>query len=118
MKYFTDKELMCKCGCGTLNVNPVFLEALELTRSEYGKPMMVTSGARCKAHNKKVGGAANSYHIGEGKECCAVDVKRPNETDTWKLIFCAMKHGLSVRVGSNFVHLDGRETPTFGTYYE
>ncbi len=117
VNFFKDNELKCKCGCGTLNIDPVFLEALNLIRVDYGKPMVVNSGSRCIAHNKAVGGAPKSYHIGEGKECCAIDIKRPNGADTWKLIYCAMKHGLSVRVGKNFIHLDGRDKPTFGTYY-
>lgn len=38
-------------------------EVLEPLRVAYGMPMRVTSGFRCKALNKAVGGAATSQHV-------------------------------------------------------
>lgn len=36
---------------------------LQPLRSIYGKPIVITSGYRCAALNKLVGGVANSYHL-------------------------------------------------------
>lgn len=36
---------------------------LQPLRNKYGKPIIITSGYRCAALNKLVGGVANSYHL-------------------------------------------------------
>jgi len=36
---------------------------LQLLRDELGKPIIINSGYRDLAHNKRVGGATNSYHL-------------------------------------------------------
>jgi uncharacterized protein YcbK (DUF882 family) len=36
---------------------------LEVLRKHIGQPIQVTSGFRSKEHNKKIGGALNSYHV-------------------------------------------------------
>ena len=36
---------------------------LQPLRNIYGKPIVITSGYRCAALNKLVGGVANSYHL-------------------------------------------------------
>ena len=36
---------------------------LQPLRNKYGKPIVITSGFRCAALNKLVGGVANSYHL-------------------------------------------------------
>lgn len=65
------REVVCKCKCGhTLTTS--FFNTMNDFREEYGKPMIILSGARCLDHNKKVAGAPNSSHI-EGR---AVDVER------------------------------------------
>lgn len=67
----TFKETACKCGCG-LNITPKFHFILNQIRLEYGKPIVVLSGARCPEHNAKIGGAKKSSHI----EGLAVDLMR------------------------------------------
>lgn len=53
--HFTDAELACKCGCGMLP-KPDFMEKAERVRVKFGKPLPVTSAARCPAYNAKVSG--------------------------------------------------------------
>lgn len=72
------KETTCKCGCG-LNVTPKFLFILNQIRTEYGKPIIVLSGARCPTHNAKIGGAKNSSHC----EGLAADLMRSAELRTF-----------------------------------
>jgi uncharacterized protein YcbK (DUF882 family) len=36
---------------------------LEVLRKHLGQPIRVTSGFRSKEHNKKIGGATNSFHV-------------------------------------------------------
>ena len=60
---FTLVELACKCGCGTLP-GPGFLTKLQQLRDDFGKPMQITSGARCAAHNMKVASTGpNGPHV-------------------------------------------------------
>ena len=50
-------------------------EVLEPLRQHYGKPIRITSGFRCEALNKAVGGVGRSQHmLGE-----AADLSVPNE---------------------------------------
>ncbi len=45
-----------------IKVNPIDKVVYQLEK-ETGCKMIITSGYRTKAHNKKVGGAKNSYHL-------------------------------------------------------
>lgn len=61
-KYFDDKEFACKCGCG-LNLQKDGIKRIaDQIREHFGRPAIITSGTRCVAHNKRVGGVSGSYH--------------------------------------------------------
>lgn len=64
---FTRAELECKCGCDTPRSIEIELTLLardlEVMRREYGQPIRVISGYRCRAYNTKIGGATNSQHL-------------------------------------------------------
>lgn len=62
-EHFTKDEFKCKCGCGGLKYDPKLLTLLEQLRAEIGQPVYITSGYRCPAHNKAVGGAKDSFHM-------------------------------------------------------
>lgn len=51
-------------------------DTLQKIRDEYGKPIIVTSGYRCPALNKAVGGASNSDH----KFGAACDIRSVSNT--------------------------------------
>lgn len=104
--YFHPRETQCKCGCG-LDIQPVLRAQLNMLRKAYGAPIRVTSGARCKAYNKKVGGVQNSYHI-LGLAADLLWDDNPN----WrhKLMRHIMIQGFTgVGVYETFVHVDLRE---------
>lgn len=66
IKHFKKSEFTCKCGCG-LNVE--YLDVVQIAdeiREQFNRPAIVTSGTRCKKHNKEVGGVVNSRHL-QGK---------------------------------------------------
>lgn len=63
-KIETDQMMECPCcGLGTPSISILML--LEAVRVHFGKPVILTSGPRCKKHNssKGVGGAEHSRHI-------------------------------------------------------
>jgi uncharacterized protein YcbK (DUF882 family) len=60
--HFVLREFQCRC-CGCVKLSPGLLERLEDLREALGRPIIVTSGYRCPAHNRAVGGAARSLHM-------------------------------------------------------
>lgn len=62
MKYFKAWEYQCRCGCGADKLHPDLAIALDEIREELGCAVQITSGVRCKKHNKAVGGASGSQH--------------------------------------------------------
>ncbi len=60
--YFSDDELKCPC-CGENKMDVRFMDRLVGLRSYSNIVMPITSGYRCGAHNKKVGGVATSAHV-------------------------------------------------------
>jgi uncharacterized protein YcbK (DUF882 family) len=61
--YFKPDEFACKCGCGMCEVNDDLVTILHSIREHFDRPVIVTSGNRCKAHNRAVGGSKGSYHV-------------------------------------------------------
>jgi len=60
-EHFKSGEFACPC-CGGIEVDPELIVALEKIRAHFGNKVIVTSGYRCKKHNREVGGAADSFH--------------------------------------------------------
>lgn len=68
-KYTSHDEVVCKCGCGMLPTDKV-LRLFDELRSKTKFSIPISSGARCREHNKKIGGAFNSAHtFGEALDC-------------------------------------------------
>lgn len=68
MKYFTMREMECRCWCGMPaavkeSVESLVDNVLDPAREAYGKPIAVNSGYRCEMHNREVGGASRSQHV-------------------------------------------------------
>ena len=47
--------LRCSCGCGALP-DAEFMNDLQKLRSATGRPMTITSGARCEEYDARIGG--------------------------------------------------------------
>ena len=85
MKYFTLEEL-CATKTGLTNIpnwqavenlKALVNNVLDPLRESWGKPIIVTSGFRCKAVNDKVGGVATSQHT-KG-EAADIDIGTPEK---------------------------------------
>ena len=102
-KYFTEKELSCKCGCGKPITSRQFIDELDGLREALGVPLVITSGMRCETHNKLVGGKPNSAHL----KGLAVDIECQASAFRFQLIETALSLGwLRVGIAKNFIHLD------------
>lgn len=113
-KYFdttTDPKLLCGCGCTPpdwviANLKQVCLQADKI-RELLNVPISVNSGYRCKAYNKRIGGAMFSQHV----KGTALDLN-VKFLGTWALkIFNAAKTigGIGgVGIYDTFCHIDTR----------
>ncbi|MBO9539434.1 DUF882 domain-containing protein [bacterium] len=68
--HFHIRELACRCGCGGEHAAEILANLtkvaimLEKVRVALGnRPITITSGFRCRAHNARVGGARQSQHL-------------------------------------------------------
>jgi zinc D-Ala-D-Ala carboxypeptidase len=119
--FFSDAELACKCGCGLLPP-PAHRAKLERLRERFGKPLIVTSGARCPAHNARVSSTGSTGPHTKG----ATDVG-VRGADALRLIDLALEQGftgigVSQKGLVRFIHLDdlpdapGQPRPTIWSY--
>jgi peptidoglycan hydrolase-like protein with peptidoglycan-binding domain len=61
--HFAEAEFTCRC-CGMVRVNIRLVHMLETLRARLGgRPVIITSGYRCPAHNRAVRGARLSQHL-------------------------------------------------------
>jgi len=75
MKYFTEEEINCPCGCGA-TLNDETKEKLDTLRELYGKPIYIEQGATCLDYSvNKIGRKPTSTHIDNGSGAMAVDIK-------------------------------------------
>lgn len=104
MKYFTINELTRSSTAKRKGINnspnsiiKQNLEALidnvlDPLREKWGAPIIVSSGYRCPALNKAVGGASGSQHMkGEAADIRTVSDK---PDDNMKLLRCLMNSGI------------------------
>lgn len=70
---FSPREMASK-GDGSLLIYEPALDRLQALRTGLGVPLLITSAYRDPEHNKRVGGAKNSYHL----KGMAFDVRMDN----------------------------------------
>lgn len=105
-------ELECNCGCSTTfeEVAPLAV-MLQGFRDLVGKPMIITSGCRCEAHNARVGGVLDSMHLPNGG---AADFyfKGFDLRDAYLMILGSVGHDrFGLRLYDDFIHFDMRSEP-------
>lgn len=88
--HFSDAELQCsdECGFGSAPDHYAngFLDFLEILRLIFGRPIHPTSGARCPAHNRAVGGVNLSAHT----RAAAGDLAASNGYDRYGLLVASV----------------------------
>jgi len=99
---FRPAEFECKC-CGEVVLDNSFVQTLDLARTLASIPFTITSGYRCEAHNKAVGGKPTSSHtIGK-----ASDIKVSGSRERFYILSALVDAGFSrIGIGSNFIHVD------------
>jgi uncharacterized protein YcbK (DUF882 family) len=108
----TDQYFSCPC-CGEGGLSLALLIVLEELRKHFNAPVTITSGARCKEHNQKVGGAKNSEHLTTADEPLvdAADVSVKGVSPTKVAVHLkSLPYANLLGIGkySNWVHIDVR----------
>lgn len=109
-QHFKRYEFECKCGCGFAAQDEELMRVLEDLRVQFGNvPIMVTSGCRCEAHNKKVGGSKGSYHV----KGMAADIRVQGATPHAVGEYLRNKYPEKYGIGTypSWVHIDMRGEP-------
>lgn len=101
---FTVDELRCS-HTGECEMNKKFMAKLQALRTEYGKPIIISSGYRHPTHPVE----ASKNKPGEHTLGKAVDIPVSRQ-DAFKLLELAFKHGftrfgISQKGNSRFLHL-------------
>jgi len=105
VRYFTDKEFTCKCGCGKNNIKEDFLLMLIAAREISDVSYIINSGCRCEAHNKAVGSSSKN-HV-EGR---AVDIKAVDSRTRFKILKGLISAGFTrIGIHERFIHADNMD---------
>ena len=107
--YFNDREFACKCGCGFCQPDRRLIDTLNTIRETLGRPINITSGCRCKTHNKRVGGVTNSNHT--HGTAADIQCKGVSAFEVWSTVkqLCGMgklPHLAGLGIYNTFVHVD------------
>lgn len=104
--FFKEDELACPC-CGACKMDGELMARLIKFRVAWAKPMYVTSGFRCMAHNAKIGSEPTSKHVtGQAVDVSVIGSER------YAFIRLAFKMGFNgIGIAKTFIHLDSREKP-------
>jgi zinc D-Ala-D-Ala carboxypeptidase len=110
-KYFSLAETECKCGCG-FDMLPAFKDECDALREVYGKPLTMTSGARCPSYNQKVSttGPQGPHTTGRAADFAV------SHGEAHKLLGIIMAMGftgvgIQQKGGGRFIHVDNLTTP-------
>jgi zinc D-Ala-D-Ala carboxypeptidase len=120
--HFSRSEVECRCGCGMLPKQD-FMDKVEALRVAYGKPLAVTSAARCPNHNARVSATGRTGPHTTGR---AIDLA-VDRGNAYRLLRMALEAGFSglgfqQKGAGRFLHLDdlpnapGQPRPTVWSY--
>ena len=88
----------------------ILAEQLQVLRDHLSKPITITSGYRSKEHNKKIGGALDSYHVRGMAADIQVAGMKPKEVaeEIEKLIKEGKMLEGGIGIYNSWVHYDHR----------
>ena len=111
MRYFRPEEFDCNCkkckdngeGSGIDMMDDYFLQMLDDARHKAGVPFRITSGYRCIAHNRAVGGVKDSAHT----KGLAADIACSDSRTRGYIIGALFEAGFNrIGIHEHFIHVD------------
>ena len=106
-KNFKVKEFACNDGSDPIFIAPELVEVLQKIRDHFGKPVVINSGFRTAAYNKKVGGATYSQHQYGTAADIRISGVTPKKVAAFIETLLPNRGGIGIYAG--FVHVDVRE---------
>ena len=111
IKYFRREEFRCPCSrCGGFPVEPEerLVRVADRVRAHFGKPITISSGVRCQAHNDELRGSVkNSRHVrGKAMDFC---VQGFSSAAVLPYVQSLVKNGnlrYTYAINENYVHMD------------
>lgn len=107
---FKKSEFDCR-HTGRNEMRHEFMVVLQAIRTEFGRPMRVTSGFRHHTHPVE---ARKTHSNGEHTQGMCADIACDNGADRFRLVELALKHGITrIGIHRTFLHLGlgGRGLP-------
>lgn len=122
MRYFKPEEFACR-HCDANQMDAVFLEEIDELRARYGRPLVVSSGYRCPAHNAAVSstGLTGPHTTGRATDF-AIDRGPALQLLKVALGMNFTGIGIQQKGGGRFLHVDnlpnapGQPRPTLWSY--
>lgn len=100
--YIPDERYQCPC-CGVNFIDPRMPMLHKLMEAMAGQTLQITSGYRCKLHNRAVGGSRTSSHL----KGLAEDIAAPDSRTRFRVISAAIRLGIHrIGIGREFIHID------------
>lgn len=110
LTYFKASEFDCKCGrCegSATHMDKRLLNLLDKAREAAGIPFVINSAYRCQAHNRRVGGVANSAHT----RGLAVDIATLTSQARFEVLDALLVLGAErIGIAKTFIHVDVDDT--------
>ena len=113
LRFFKLSEFDCQ-HTGKNEMDPRFVQRLDILRTKCAFPFKITSGYRDPSHPEEAKKAKPGTHA----QGIAADIKITNGADRFKLVQQALLLGFTgIGVAKTFVHVDLRDTtPVIWTY--
>lgn len=109
IKHFDREEFRCKCGgkyCDGFPAEPAkkLVQLADRVRVHFGRPMRVSSGVRCEAHNTNVGGVSGSRHkYGTAMDFC---IDGMPASVVLPYVQAQSETNYAYAIDSNYIHMD------------
>lgn len=110
-KNFKAREFACKSGADVFKVDSRLVSLLQKIRDKFGVAVIINSAYRTAAHNKKVKGAKNSYHL-QGMAADIV-IKGISPKRVARFAEAIGAGGVGWYESQGFTHVDTRSTKYF-----
>ena len=116
--WFTPDEFACRCGCGLNAISEQTVRKLDSLRAAVGHPVVITSGSRCPAWNKRSGGAMGSKHLPQSDGYSYAADLALTGPYAYRALRVALDLGFpGVGVAKSFIHLDDSPDRKHGTLW-
>jgi len=101
---FSRSEFMCPCGCRSAGVKSSLVGRLQAARDEAGIPFKISSGVRCREHNRQIGGVDSSAHVkGHAADIDNADTSQ----ERFAILHALLKAGFTrIGIAKTFIHVD------------